>query len=253
MKMTLILMICVLFLGGTALADWDPGDGHKMHYPQLPDPTGWDISASNWYQGLLADDWQCSQSGPVDDIHIWGSWKGDAIDTITAVHVSIHSDIPDPDGPTGPEYSMPGTLLWERDFTSTQFTVRDYGTGDQGFYWPAGSTGGVWPGDHTKYHQINFDNIANPFIQQEGTIYWLDIQVTHSSDTTWWGWKTTQNHWNDDAVWWDYSNQQWQELRDPLNPVSGESLDLAFVITPEPTTMVLMAMGSLAMIRRRKR
>ena len=42
------------------LADWDIGDGHKMHYPQLPDPNGWDVNITNT---LVFDDWQCGGSG----------------------------------------------------------------------------------------------------------------------------------------------------------------------------------------------
>ena len=26
------------------MADWVPADGHKMHYPQLPDEAGWDVN-----------------------------------------------------------------------------------------------------------------------------------------------------------------------------------------------------------------
>ena len=49
----------------------------KMHFPQLPDPNGWDVKADG---GLcLADDWQCDGTGPVRDIHFWGSWKGDVV------------------------------------------------------------------------------------------------------------------------------------------------------------------------------
>ncbi len=36
----------VLVFGGLANADWVPEDGHKMHWPQLPDENGWDIMAS---------------------------------------------------------------------------------------------------------------------------------------------------------------------------------------------------------------
>lgn len=42
----LIALLCVLALGGPALADWQPGDGHKMHFPQLPDEDGWDVRSS---------------------------------------------------------------------------------------------------------------------------------------------------------------------------------------------------------------
>jgi hypothetical protein len=44
-----------------------------MHFPQLPDSTGWDVKASGGI--CLADDWQCSETGYVGDIHFWGSWK----------------------------------------------------------------------------------------------------------------------------------------------------------------------------------
>jgi hypothetical protein len=171
--------------------------------------------------------------------------------------VSIHKDIPDPDG-DGPLYSLPGELEWERDFFPGEFIERhepQY-TGDQGFYVPADGTGGAFFPDHHLYHQINIDNIRDPFIQEEGTIYWLDIQVTHNPDTAdaWWGWKTTQDHFNDDAVWWDSTFQDtasgtvggWRELRDPFNPEI--SLDMAFVLTPEPATLIVLALGMLPVL-----
>ena len=44
MKKEIVLscILCMLLIfPSMALADWDPGDGHKMHFPQLPDPLGW--------------------------------------------------------------------------------------------------------------------------------------------------------------------------------------------------------------------
>jgi hypothetical protein len=64
-KLKALMMIgtaaCVLATPAVVLADWDVGDGAKMHAPQLPDPNGWDVS---WYFDVgepieLADDWQC--------------------------------------------------------------------------------------------------------------------------------------------------------------------------------------------------
>lgn len=260
MERLLITALCVLFASTMAFGDWDPGDGDKMHYPQLPDPFGWDVYADAtqaWGPGSVADDWLCSEDGPVADIHIWGSWSQDMIDPITNVYVSIYSDVPGPDASdipgldaNGLEFSMPGTLLWDRDFSATQINVRDYGDGDQGFYVPQDNASGVWPNDHNLFHQINIENIDDPFQQVEGTIYWLEIQVTHVNADPWWGWKTTQDHFNDDAVWYDYSTDQWRELRDPS---TDESLDMAFVITPEPGAICLLGLGGLALIRRKRK
>ncbi len=243
--MVAVSVVAAGYIAAPALADWDPGDRHKMHYPQLPDPDGWDVEADFNSGTIVADDRMCSRTGPINDIHLWGSWHGDMLDTIDGVHVSIHEGIPDPDG-SGPLFSMPGQLLWERDVGIGEFTVRDYGTGDQGWYAPHNDW---WlRPDHFQYHQINLVDIFDPFLQEEGTIYWLDIQILHPTFGTWWGWKTSIEHWNDDAVWWEPNLMEWRELRDPI---TGESLDMAFVITPEPNALALLALGGLLSRRRR--
>jgi len=76
-----MMLVCLVVLVSLLLSDWDPGDGHKMHYPQLPDPNGWDVELLCDYISL-ADDWQCSETGPVDDIHLWISWEQDDVQTI---------------------------------------------------------------------------------------------------------------------------------------------------------------------------
>ncbi len=60
-----------------------PEDGHKMHFPQLPDEDGWDVNATQ--PQVLADDWTCSQTGWVKDIHFWGSWQGGDAGLITGL------------------------------------------------------------------------------------------------------------------------------------------------------------------------
>lgn len=244
----LILTIClsVLFVNGTASADWMPGDPYKMHFPQSPDPCGWDVSFSN--NIILADDWKCSQTGYVKDIHFWVSSKDDNFppeqDT-AIIHVSIYSDIP----ATESSYSMPGDLLWDRTFTGGQYNSGPDETGDQGWLDPL--TGNAIPHDHKTYGIVNIENIDAPWEQQEGTIYWLGIQVSMPTPYEA-GWKTSENHWNDDAVYLSPTGG-WQDLHYPsIDPRYPESIDLAFVITPEPATICLLGLGTLSLIRRKR-
>ncbi len=231
-----LAILCLgAFLVAPVLADWDPGDGHKMHYPQLPDPNGWDVNAT--FPKVLADDWMCSGTGWVEDIHFWGSWRHEDVGQLTSIHVSIHDNAYN-------GYSHPGELLWERDFFPGEWAERWYGEGDQGWHDP--NTGEFFWGDHFNFFQYNIVEIREPFYQEEGTIYWLDISVTVADEQTQWGWKTSLDHWEDGAVWGDFPNPFWEPLQDP----DGRNMDLAFVITPEPASLCLLGLG-LVLLRRR--
>lgn len=169
MRTTAIILAMGVAVGLSAVpaaADWNPGDGHKMHYPQLPDPEGWDVKFTDPI--VLADDWRCSRNGPVDDVHFWFSSRDDQQFEIQNVHVSIHED-----DRTG-AYSKPGVLRWERDFGPAEIVVRQYGDGQQGWIDPLGD----WMiDDHSLYHQVNITKIRQPFTQEEGKIYWLDLHL----------------------------------------------------------------------------
>jgi len=250
-RMSVVLAL-VMLVATPGLGDWEPQDGHKMHFPQLPDPLGWDVAMT--YPKVLADDWQCSESGFVDDVHFWVSWKGDEVGEIANIHLSIHDN--DANLP-----SKPGVEFWSADFGPTDFVIRQAGTGEQGWYNP--NTGEWIPGDHFTFYQINImhiDDKVGAFYQEVESIYWLDISVTVAQagigptngvePSYEIGWKTSPNHWMDDAVWGDYPEPTWQEL---LDPITEQSLDLAFVITPEPTTFGMLMLGGLALLRRRWR
>ena len=222
MKKTIILISLTIFVG-ILFADWYQGDGHKMHYPQLPDPYGWDVNCT--WPNIVADDWQCSETGPVEDVHIWVSWKEDAVADIIRVHLSIHDNIPN--GPYG--WSIPGEQLWEWDFYPGEFQVILYGTGEEGWFDPPEYYVSI---DHYNYYQINITDIPDPWIQYQGEIYWLDVSIEiQAFENEEVGWKTSLDHWNDDSVYWDDNYMDWFELRDPIDP--GTSLDQAFVITGE--------------------
>ena len=77
--------------------DWRYGWPHKMHWPQLPDfgTTGMDIDLT---QAILADDFKCTSTGPITDIHFWSSFADDILpvkepNSLT-FEISIYSDIP---------------------------------------------------------------------------------------------------------------------------------------------------------------
>jgi len=227
----LLIFVVVLLFGcaGSAFGDWDEGGPYKMHYPQLPNPVGWDVAFwGNW--GMvpleLADDWGCTETGPVSDIHFWVSWLGDVVDPIVGIQAKIYSN--NPVGPSG--WSEPDQLLWSRYFQAGEFAERLYGSGPQGWFDPFIPE--VIPVDHLQYYQINITDISEPFIQQEGEIYWLGLEiVTEFGGPA--GWKTAlPPNFMDDAVWRPLDGP-WIELRDPL---TQDSLDFAFVITGEEET-----------------
>jgi len=248
----LILIACcvMFFLANIVYADWMDGDGHKMHYPQLPDENGWDIDMT---AHVLADDWECSSSGPVSDIHFWYSIQDDNLSEpippphIEQVDVSIHNDLPanDPDNPE--DYSMPDDLLWAQSFTSTQFKVNGPFQGVQGWDDPAPNTDCITD-DHLRYWQVNITDIVEPYFQEEGEIYWLDLHVISEGGPL--GWKTTTDIFNDAAVYQNPSGEQPAWL--PIAVCTeNRATDLAFVITPEPSTFMLLGVAVFMLLKRR--
>jgi hypothetical protein len=222
-RVAVIALGLTLALSMLAMADWDPGDGHKMHYPQLPaylinpDLIAMDVS---FEYGRLADDWECPESGDVTDIHFWVSWQGDMVEPIQGFTVVIWSD--NPVGPDG--YSIPNEPLWSRDFWQGDFVVRDMPDHLQDWFHPWQDS--IWNADHLLWQQVNIVDIEDPFYQEEGNIYWLEIDMWGAPNC---GWKVSgSEQFRDDAVFWDFPI--FKELRDPY---THESLDLAFVITCE--------------------
>ncbi len=263
-----VMAVAVLALGAPALADWwpepkDDPQNHKMHWPQMPDPYGWDVNFTDLTefgmpQKVLADDWACTQTGPVDDIHIWFSDREDVPEDVLQgllVNVAIYDNVPE--GPTG-EPSKPGNLLWGP--VPFQPWVIFWDQGDQGWYDP--NLGESVRPDHSYIYQMNITEIGaagtiDPFRQEEGEIYWLAASVVDPLERQepMLGWKTSLDHFMDDAVFIDgfpedFVPGAWTEMYDPE---TGESLDLAFVITPEPATLALLGLGAAGLAASRRR
>lgn len=234
----------LILAAALAKADWDPDDPAKwVQYPDLTS-LGMDVKAFVWNQlpnpaCTLADDWLCTVSEPITNIHVWGSWYHDLPPQQNPGNVvfilAIHSDIPDPDGP-GPLYSHPGPVLWAATFWPGTFVVRPYNVGPEGWFDPVLPY--FEPNSDNMCWQYNFPVASNPFFQEgmptAPVVYWLEVQayMLVEEPGTMFGWKISTDHWNDAAV---CANTvapnadptSWKML---INPLSGEVIDLAFVI-----------------------
>ncbi len=237
MKALLVAVLIAAFVA-PASADWFPEDPAKwVQFPDLTE-TGIDINASDGF--ILADDFLCTEEGYITDVHIWGSWLQDEVMDPGAVRftLSIHEDIPDSLSGTG--YSMPGEVLWVETFEPGMFVVQIWQDGlMEGWMDPPESY--LFPGD-TICWQYNFFIDPQIAFFQEGTlenpkVYWLDVKAEPIETMAHFGWKTSLDHWNDDAVWGQGEEPYmgpWYELRYPTgHPYYPESIDLAFVITSE--------------------
>ena len=226
--------------------------GSTAKWEQLPDlsPTGMDVDATFKPNDppplLLADDFQCTETGNITDIHIWGSWLSDyfPLGDPAAVQLkfSIHADIPA--GVQAP-WSMPGEVLWWKIWIPGPADFELIDSGPEDWYNPFLP----WWWNDNHFMCIKYNCILDPseyFLQlgtpQDPIIYWLDVQALpmDPEPDCRFGWKTSLDHWNDDAVWAIGEEPYfgpWEELRYPLgHEYEYDSIDLAFVINEgEPT------------------
>ncbi len=218
-------------------------DTNAVKFVQLPQVNnGLDVLASGAPGAaalVLADDFPCTNTGPITDIHLWGSWLGDQVDLNPTFWLGIYSDVPA--STTGP--SHPGALLWQQFFGPGQYSEGLAATGQEQFFDPTKSPPVIGL-DTQVYYYCFFP--TNPFVQKGSasapTVYWLSVHAQPSVAGALFGWKTSTNRFQDDAVWGQWSGgpptSGWQELVDP----AGISLNLAFKLTtasnPCPVTVL---------------
>jgi len=238
-------VLLIVILAGTAGA-------YECDYKWTQPPNmvnGFDVES--WIFGatayIVADDWPCNDATPISCIRWWGSYIGWASDTPL--------DVPPPDIPpvTGfilswhnyeppPPYSRPVVPSITEAFV-TDYTVAWYGSVED--FWNPG----FW--EHEYVYEATLEY---PWEQIPGSIYFLNIVAVYEEDPTSfypWGWKNTDMHWNDDAVWSDDGGMTWFPLEwpvsHPLYPIEP-SMDMAFEVgwvreateTPSPTPTMTM-------------
>ena len=190
---------------------------------------------------VVADDWLCIKGKPITEIHFWGSYLScdgqvhweqrnpgppenplPPTPGLSGFWISFHKNVPagvDPDMP----WSHPGELIKEiwvdfKDVKEIYWDSVPHSTGPDGLIW--------W--EHKFYYIVRLEE---PFKQEEGTIYWLNIGATPLPDSRWcWGWETSKDHWNDNAV--QGSEEWWEDLGQIYEP----PIDMAFLLITEDDT-----------------
>jgi hypothetical protein len=248
--------LAVMVLAGLALgilsferqahADWTYSPLTK--WVQMPDLTQTGLDVYVTAPKVLADDFLCTQSGPIVGIHFWGSWLQDQVGIITNIHLSFHSDIPA--GMFGTNYSRPGPLLWSYD-TGTDFTPVLYADLHPQFelFYDPNQDAIRGPDSLVFLYNIRVPEFI-AFTQQAGNIYWLDVQAQlQDTNNFFFGWKTAITNWNDDAVFDDSVNDphNWRDMHYPPGHYrQGQSINLSFALEtiPEPASWTLMMAGA---------
>lgn len=257
-----VAILAVALSASPVRADWNPGDFAK--WVQLPDLTTTGIDIDSDGCSILADDFQCTTPGRVTDFHIWGSWLNDVNGGVASIRLQFYSN--DMSG----TFSKPGNLLWTNTLGPAGqagfdgvFTERLY------FTMPTGQTEAFWKpnsnpvpaGTDTQVWQYNMAINPERAFFQEGSptnpvTYWVEVLVTPMNSATDFGWKTrdpNDGHYADDAVFFNTigSPPGWAELKYPDgHPLAGQSIDMAFVVTPEPLSLFMLAVA-LSCLRRR--
>ncbi|MCK5108411.1 MAG: hypothetical protein KAR25_01850, partial [Methanosarcinales archaeon] len=106
--------------------------------------------------------------------------------------------------------------------------------------------GVVW-WEHKFYY---IARLKEPFKQEKGTIYWLDIGAKPVEDKWYWGWETSVHHWNDDAVrgwkdgtWWECLGAAPIDFED-LTPETKYNVGNTFTTSGAPVTVKQFQWGN---------
>ncbi len=187
---------------------------------QLPDMAAGRNIVSLVETQVVADDWLCKEGKPITEVHFWGSyldrtgrehWEQEnsgppanllpPTPGVETFKLSFHQDVP---AGSDPEmvWSHPGELIREVRVEFNEVSEH---------YWDSvphtDVTGHIW-WEHKFYYIVK---LKEPFAQEAGKVYWLDIAASPAAGSNWgWGWETSKDHWNDNAV--AGGGSQWVDL-----------------------------------------
>ncbi|RZN35678.1 MAG: hypothetical protein EF813_08410 [Methanosarcinales archaeon] len=227
------------------------GDG-PIKWLQFPDMADGVNILSLPEDPVVADDWLCTDGKPITEVRFWGSYLSREEDKhweqenpgppekplsqppgVSEFKFSFHKDIPAGTDREMP-WSHPGELLHEVWMDPDE--VKEH-------YWDSiphtGVDGDIW-WEHKFYYVAR---LKEPFKQEKGTIYWLDIGAKPRDDMWYWGWETSIRHWNDNAVrgwkggnWWECLGSTTIDFED-LPPGTKYNVGDAFTTPSIPVTV----------------
>ncbi len=220
-----------------------PGDVKWVQWPDLT-PNGIDIKVDQLV--TVADDWLCTDTSLLTDVHLWGSWLGDRKGIIDSIELTVYADDPIGPGGTDPknEFSKPDVqALWRAVFAKGRFSESLYAEiPEPGEYWWDPRIRQAIPGADRQIWRIDIPIEPGEAFKQLGkpdspVIYWLQVRVKTAEGE--FGWKTRRwpDHFMDDATW-DAGSElprNWKELHYPFGHPYYQSpqpsIDMAFALT----------------------
>jgi hypothetical protein len=244
------LSMAFRILNGPPTPDCDPHSRPKwVRWPDVT-PNGLDVFDTE--PKVLADDFLCKVTGPISGIRVWGSWLADLVDTNAIFQLGLWTDVQPQTGTGG--FSHPGQLLCSNIFyppqaIGTSLQRYNYSMAannlQENFYDPEkpfppfmGNDTQIWQYDFYPFQPSCWIQRGGDATFAGGLTYWLSVSCLPADPSKFFGWKTTTNHWQDDAVWGHLTStldfvRDWKDLHDPRN---GISLDLSFALRAFPIT-----------------
>ena len=148
---------------------------------------------------VLADDFLCTNAGPITDIYLWGSWLSNNIGTVTNFWIGIYNDIP---ATAANPTVIPARTCSGRRHSPLDNTEKLRGQREKRVFLIPPITPILGPDNQAWFYCFH---AINPFVQQGTTAsptnYWLAVRALLPPDGTLYGWKTSLVPYNDAAVW----------------------------------------------------
>lgn len=254
--MTICLTAAMMLLLTTAFAVADWPNQYIKHDQMTPGVSNWAGASfidSAGGSALSADDFLCTQSTSITDIHFAGFTQSLNNQNIQSFRITFWSDFPR----TSNDESHPDYLLYDQTI----------GPADLADPYKRG-----WQDNGDGTFRINLPE--EQWFNQRGTsadpiVYWIGIQAVIANDLFYWNFVDQYNAplWGDDAAFasdyfgyqpwsnWGWPNMDQPALYDGLLPTDwAKSADMAFTLSsiPEPMTICLLGFGAMSLFIRRK-